>query len=209
MLILIAAAKNDLIQKKCNLAREVNLNLKTVDLDCLALANFFTEACGYSKKGTCHGVINLGRSVSNINILVDGIPNLSRDIFVGGDDLTKKMSEALEIDYAQAENLKIDPKSRAQELMSVWDPVLNNLAAEIRVSLDYFEARNNRAVEKIFISGGTSRLLGIEEYLNHLLSVEIKKVDFCQQLKFDAAVDQKEFKNNSDLLTVALGLALR
>lgn len=209
LLILIAAAKTDLIQKKCNLAREINLNLKAIDLDCLALANFIIEIAPVQKKGTCLGIVNIGKSVSSINILADGVPYLSRDIFVGGDDITKKMSEVLEVDYDEAEKLKNDPAARQKELFSIWDPILNNLAAEIRVSLDYFEARNNKAVEKIFITGGSSRLMGIEEYLNHALGIEIKKLDCCGQLKFDETVNQGEFKKNGDLLVIALGLALR
>ena len=209
MSVLVAAAKNDLIQKKCNFAKEINLNLKAIDLDCLALANFFTEISGLPKKGTCLGIINIGKSVSNINILVDGVPCLSRDIFIGGDDITRKMVESLEIDYNEAEKMKLEPGSKKDELLSIWDSALNNLAAEIRVSLDYFEARNNKAVETMFITGGTSRLSGIEDYLNQLLSVEIKRFDYCSQLKYESAVSQDEFAKNSDLLAVALGLALR
>ena len=209
MSVLVAAAKNELIQKKCNLAREVNLNLKAIDLDCIALANFFVEIADTSKKGTCVGIIDIGKSVSNINILVEGMPHLSRDIFIGGDDVTKKMSEVLELDYTEAEALKINPQSRLDELLTIWDPVLNNLSAEIRVSLDYFEARNNKAVEKIFITGGTSRLAGIEEYFKHLLAIEIEKLDYADHLKFDPSVNKDEFKGQGDLLAIALGLALR
>lgn len=209
MSVLIAAAKNEIIQKKCKTAKEVNLGLKAIDLDSLALANFAAEVAGLREKGNCCGIINIGKTAANIDILIEGAPYLSRDIFIGGDDLTKKMVEALEIEYAEAEKLKLNPGKRLEELLSIWDPVLNNLAAEIRVSLDYFEARNNRAVEKIYIVGGTSRMEGIEEYLNRLLSVEIKKLDYAARLKFDAAVDQDDFRANSDLYAVALGLALR
>ncbi|HQP91474.1 MAG TPA: pilus assembly protein PilM, partial [Candidatus Omnitrophota bacterium] len=72
MSVLIAAAKNELIQKKCNLAKEVNLALKAIDLDCLALANFSAEIAGLKEKGSCCCVINIGKSVSNIDILVEG-----------------------------------------------------------------------------------------------------------------------------------------
>ncbi|HAJ57809.1 MAG TPA: hypothetical protein DCL35_08650 [Candidatus Omnitrophica bacterium] len=209
MSVLIAAAKNDLVAKKCNIAKEVNLNLKAIDLDCLALANFAAELAGMREKGSCYGIINIGRAVSNIDILVDGIPYLSRDIFIGGDDMTKKMAEDLELEYAEAEKLKIDPGKKKDELMAVWDPVLNNLASEIRVSLDYFEARNNRAVDRIYVTGGSSRMDGIEAYLKHLLAVEVSKLDYAGKLKFDETVDVNEFKTSSDFLAIALGLALR
>jgi type IV pilus assembly protein PilM len=209
MSVLIAAAKNDLISKKTTLAREMGLGLKALDLDCLALANFFSEFCGTEKKGSCVGIINLGRSVCHIDVLVDGISHLSRDIFMGGDDVTKKMVDVLEIDYDDAEKLKLDPGKRLEELVPVWDQVLSNLAAEIRVSLDYFEARMNRSVEKIYMTGGTSRLSGLEEYMHHALGIETKKLDFCDRLLCDETLDRAAFRKDADLLAVALGLALR
>jgi type IV pilus assembly protein PilM len=207
--VLIAAAKNDLIQKKCNLAKEVNINLKGLDLDCLALANFTTElALGKEKEaGAC--IINLGKTVSNIDIFIDGAPQLSRDIFMGGDDITKKIAEMLDVDYAEAEKLKICPEKRKDELMSVWEPILSNLAAEIRVSLDYLEARSNKVVNSVFITGGTSLLVGIQDYLNHALGVEVNKMDYCEKLHFEDAAAKEDFKANSDFLSIALGLALR
>lgn len=209
MSVLIAAAKNDLIQKKTALATEVNLNLRVVDLDCLALANFFTEIIPISKKESCGCIVNMGKTFSSIDIFVDGIPALSRDIFIGGDDITKKLSEVLEISYAEAEKLKMEPRAKEKECVAIWDPVLNNLAGEIRVSLDYFEARINRTVEKILITGGSSRLVSMTDDLSRLLAIDIEKCDYGKKLRFDEAVSQEEFQSHSDLLVIALGLALR
>lgn len=209
MSVLIAAAKNDLIQKKIALAKEVNLGLKTIDLDCLALANFFLEVASSREKGLGVGLINIGKTISSIDIIVDGVPYLSRDIFIGGDDVTRKISEALEIDYPEAEKMKIEPQGKEGDLARIWEPVLHDLAAEIRVSLDYFEARNNKAIEKILVTGGASRLSGLQEYLHHVLSIDVSRWNYSDYLVFDSAVDRDDFKKNSDLLAIALGLALR
>jgi len=208
MSILIVAAKNDLVQKKSELARQVNLNLRAIDLDCLALANFYTEM-GSAKKAGCVGLVNIGKTTTNMDILVDGFPHLSRDIFVGGDDITKKICEVLEMEYAQAEALKHEPATRQKELYAVWDPVLNNLAAEIRVSLDYFEARLNKTVEKVVITGGASRLAGLKDYLHQLLGIEVQTLDFVDRLLCEETVDRRVLKAEADCLAVALGLALR
>lgn len=208
--VLISAAKNEVLQKKIKWAQGVNLGLKAIDLDVLALANFYTGIVGVPKTGACVSIINLGRTVSNMNILCDDQPLLSRDVFIGGDDITKKLSEVFEIDYPEAERLKTEPPAaKEKELMAVWDPVLNNLASEIRVSLDYFESRNNKAVEKIFITGGTSRLLNVEAYLSHALGIETQKLYFKGRLKLDVSVSAPDFEKDGDMLAVALGLALR
>lgn len=209
MFVLIAAAKNDLIQRKCQFAQEMNLTLKAVDLDCLALANFAKEMAVERRRGSCYGIINIGKFVSSINIFDDDTPALSRDIFMGGDNITKKIAEALETEYAEAERLKCEPAVKKAELAGVWESVLNELASEIRVSLDYFEARNNKAVEMLYLTGGTSRLEGIMDFLNHLLAVEMKRLSFAERLGFDESVDRAEFEKNTDFLSIAIGLALR
>jgi Tfp pilus assembly PilM family ATPase len=113
------------------------------------------------------------------------------------------------MEYAEAEELKLDPGKRQKELYAVWDPVLNNLAAEIRVSLDYFEARMNKTVEQVVITGGVSRLAGLADYLHQLLGLEVQTMDFLDRLLCDEAVDRRALKAEADLLAVAMGLALR
>jgi len=207
--ILIAAAKNDLVGRKAALAQELSLKVKALDLDALALANFYTEIVGKQSLPACYAVINIGRSNSNMNILVEGRPFLSRDIFIGGEDLTKKISEVLEIDMTEAEALKFTPGLKEEAVQSAMEPVLGNLASEIRVSLDYFESRGNRSVDKVFMTGGTSRLRGLREYLEHALAVDVEKMDFTDRLKLAASIDAEAFKAEADLLAVSLGLALR
>lgn len=209
MNILIAAAKNDLIQKKFAVAQELGLKVKAVDLDSLALANFYTEIVGKTKSDGCCAIINMGKMCCNMDILVDGQPFLSRDIFVGGDDFTKKIAEALDLDMPEAEKLKCAPQGREEEVFSIWDPVLSNLTSEIRVSLDYFESRGSKAADAVLITGGTSRLHGIREYMEHALAVDVKILDYAGRLKLGDGIDRQAFAADSDLLAVSLGLALR
>lgn len=209
MNVLIAAAKNDLIDRKRSLAAELNLKLKVLDLDSLALANFYTEVAGKKHDCKCCAVINMGRTNCNMDILVNDRPFLSRDIFMGGDDFTRKISEVLELDLSQAEELKLKPQGKEEALWSAWEPVLNSLASEIRVSLDYFESRGDVSVEKVFITGGSSRLFDICSQLERCLAVKVEKLDYSGQLKLDSRLDPDSFKADSDLLAVAIGLALR
>jgi type IV pilus assembly protein PilM len=209
MNVLIAAAKKELIQKKIDIARELNLKVKVMDLDALALANFYTEIISAGKGEPCCAVINMGRTCCNMDIFVDGQPWLSRDIFVGGDDFTKKIAETLELDPAQAEKLKCEPGGREDEVSTATESVFNSLASEIRVSLDYFESRGDKAVELVLIAGGTSRLAGVRDYLQHALAVDVKPLVYAERLRMGPGVNPQAFAADSDLLAVCLGLALR
>ncbi|MDD2866628.1 MAG: pilus assembly protein PilM, partial [Candidatus Omnitrophica bacterium] len=136
-------------------------------------------------------------------------PFLSRDIFVGGDDFTKKIAEMRDLDLPEAEKLKCAPQGREDELSSIWDSVLSNLTSEIRVSLDYFESRGSKAADLVLITGGASRLCGIREYMEHALAVDVKFLDYADRLVLGGGIDRQAFVADSDLLAVSLGLALR
>ncbi|MDD5019837.1 MAG: type IV pilus assembly protein PilM [Candidatus Omnitrophica bacterium] len=209
MSVLIAAAKNELIQKKFGIAQEMGLRTRAMDLDALALANFYSEIISQGKGEPCCAVINMGKTSCNMDIFVDGQPFLSRDIFVGGDDFTKKIAEVLELDFAEAEKLKCGPSGREEEVSAAWDPVLSNLTSEIRVSLDYFESRGDKAVGLVLITGGASRLYGVREYLEHALAVDVKHLAYGERLRLGEGIDRQAFAADSGLLAVALGLALR
>src|SRR3990167_8658988 len=51
-------------------------------------------------------LLDMGESVGNLTILVDHLPWFTRDIFIGGRDFTKSISNALGISFQEAEKLK-------------------------------------------------------------------------------------------------------
>src|SRR5688572_2027845 len=91
MSVLLVAAKRDLIESKLRLLTDAGLNPGLVDVDAFALHNAFE----LNHPGAMHGVvglINIGHEVTNINILDDGVPILTRDITVG----TRRFREDLQ-----------------------------------------------------------------------------------------------------------------
>ena len=91
MSVLLVAAKRDLVEARLRLLSEAGLTPSIVDVDAFALHNAFE----LNYPNAMHGIValvNIGHEVTNINVLDDGIPVLTRDIAVG----TRRLREDLQ-----------------------------------------------------------------------------------------------------------------
>jgi len=212
MLVLIAALKKEFIQQRLKSLEGAGLKPNIVDIDSLALINAFNF--NYPKmeipesKSIC--LINIGATISNVNIIDNSVPRLSRDIHSGGANFTKKLMDIFNIDFKAAEELKLkaDPES-ANKVKATVESVLTNLAPEIRTSFDYYESQNTSNVIKIFLSGGGSKITGLKEMLASSLGIEVEFWDPFKQIEISAGIDKQKLNQFSSQFNVAVGLALR
>jgi len=214
MLVLLAAAKKDFIEQRLKQIFEANLKVNLIDIDSLALVNAFNfnYAADSVKPGESStlALLNIGAATSNLNILEDDIPRLSRDIHIAGNNFTQKISEALGIDFKQAEELKCNPDpDKLNKIAAAVEAVLSNLAQEIRTSFDYYETQTAASVTKIYLSGAGSLFSGIKDKLANLLGIEITYWDPLKKIATLDNVASRDAKQSLNQLAVAVGLAIR
>src|SRR5688572_4744413 len=82
MSVLLVAAKRDLVEAKLRILAEAGVTPSNMDVDAFALHNAFELNYPNAMDGTV-GLINIGHEVTNINILDDGVPILTRDLPIG------------------------------------------------------------------------------------------------------------------------------
>ena len=153
-------------------------------------------------------LLDMGESVGNLTILVDHLPWFTRDIFIGGRDFTKSISNALGISFQEAEKLKRNPEGKQQEVALACDTVIMNMVQELRLSIDYFATEKNREIDKLLITGGASMLEGITETFEKSLEIAVKTWNPVKLLRKAPGLAEEGLDRNSFKLGVALGLAL-
>ncbi|MBA7660091.1 Cell division protein FtsA [subsurface metagenome] len=94
------------------------------------------------------------------------------------------------------------------QVASALSPVLENLFAEIRRSLNYYRSQPGGAdITKVILSGGSARLKNLERFLSQRLGVPVEVADPLSQIKYDPAIFK--LKEILPSFSVAVGLALR
>jgi type IV pilus assembly protein PilM len=209
MSVLLVAAKRELVESKVRVLTDAGLSPMAVDVEAFALHNAFEVNYPDAMTGVV-GLVNIGHDVTNINILDDGVPLLTRDLSVG----TRRIRE----DLQRERGLSAD---ESQQLLQGYDrsphldAVLEGRGEEIAVGIERaaaFLAQNTRAgnVRAIYTCGGGSRVPGLNEMLANRLRVAVRQANPLANLKVrDGALASLVTDEIAPLLMLPIGLALR
>ena len=151
-------------------------------------------------------LVELGFKNSTISILDCGEMKLTRVVAIGGDRLTGGLAESLGISYQEAENIKVGmPGEVSQNL----EPLLHPLGRELRASMDYFENHHDKAVGKVFLSGGSARSELIVQALQAELMVACEVWDSTKNLQVSVPPERMgDIEQAGPQLAVAIGAAV-
>jgi type IV pilus assembly protein PilM len=211
---LLAACKSELIEEQVQTVLSQGLQLTAIDIDLFALANAW-ELCGVMPGDTEEGargiaLVDVGATRTSINVLCGGETCFSREINIGGQDMTQAVARRLSVEPFEAEAIKRSSESHEAEVNSAIAPVLEDLVSEISLSLDYVEHHAGIGVEEILLSGGGVLAPGASGYIEQATARRARTWNPLEGLRVDAKrVDVEELEAWAPTLVVAVGLASR
>jgi type IV pilus assembly protein PilM len=209
MSVLLVAAKRELIESKIRVLTDAGLQPAIVDVEAFALHNAFEVNHPDAMNGVV-GLLNIGHDVTNINILDDGVPLLTRDLTVG----TRRFREDLQRERGLSAEV-------AQQLIQGFDRsphlefVLESRGEEIAVGIERasaFLAQNSRGgqMRAIYTCGGGSRIPGLNDMLANRMHLTVQQANPLANLKVrDGALASLVTDEIAPLLMLPIGLALR
>jgi type IV pilus assembly protein PilM len=215
MTVLLAACKTKAVQEKVGFATAQGLTPVAVDIDLFAISNAW-NLCGLpldeAADGEQHAIalVDIGAARTSINVLVNGETCFSREINIGGGDMTQAVARRLGVEGYEAEAIKRSSENHELEVNSAIAPVLEDLVGELSLSLDYVEHHEGVHVEQVLLSGGGVLAPGAVAYIEQATGRTARTWNPLEGLRVDASrVDVEELEAWSSTLVVALGLASR
>jgi len=213
--VLLVAAKKDMINDYTSVCAEAGLQAAVVDVDAFAVQNAF-EASYELQPGETVVLINVGASVTNINILAGGTTTFTRDVTMGGSAFTEEIQKQLNISAEEAEALKVGGQGETdavvpQEVERVIQQVAEQLAGEVQRSLDFYAATaaDNR-IARVYLSGGTARIPALFKILEQRTGVPVEVLNPFKAIEVDdRKFDPMLITHSAASAAVAVGLALR
>ena len=203
MKILLMAVANDTIQKYESIAANANLNLKSIEVESFALV----RSLGRGYQGTSL-ILDIGSKICNILIASNDHLRGSRNVDIGGGDISEAIARSLNIDYNRSENLKKERGVNDSQLSGVISPVITRVSQETKRVIEAYNSKNPaRKVSRVILSGGTAKLRGLDQYLRSELGVPIEAGDPWRGVKFSEK-DKTILNSFKNELAVAIGLAM-
>jgi type IV pilus assembly protein PilM len=214
--VLMAACKREFV---ANIKQAIQLAGKqpaVIDVDAFALQNCYEVNYQPSDQAVV-ALLNVGAATMNINI-VKGVRSVfTRDVSVGGNQYTSLLQKELGLTYEQAEAVKRGGETPAHveavDIDGVLETVSDMLALEISKTFDFYRAtaeEGDGRVQKIYLSGGGSKLKDLPEFLSNRFEMPVEPLDPLRRIKYDERrFDPAYMREVVPELAVAVGLALR
>ena len=206
--VLITAAPKSLVKRYIDIFKAAGLQIVNLETEALAL-----ERSLIGTDPTPAMVVDIGATATDIAILVDGIPLINRSIDVGGDTITKAIAQSLNVDQDRAEQFKRDfglsfSQQSVSQVPKTIEFVLSSIINEIRFVLNLYRSQSSGPVQKIILSGGSSFLLNLPEYVEKTLSIKTFIGDPWARVVYP--LDLKPvLQEIGPRFSVAIGLAMR
>ena len=213
--ILLVAVKKEKVASLTNVINQAKKNLVAIEVDAFALFNAFEINYPEEFAEKSVAIVGLGANVTTIVVIDHGIPQLFRDLSIGGTYITEAIRKDLNIGHQEAEALLrgVFPAGVSEaDSASLLETNIKELLDEIEKTLAFYTAedRREKKVDQIYLCGGLAGMGGLPAAFEHKFKVptvpfnSFRKIHYNDK-KLDPAYDQ----DMAPLLGVAVGLATR
>lgn len=157
---------------------------------------YFEETHGYKL------LLDLGAGQNSLALFEDGRPIASRTIPFGGNEITKILARAKDIDLTEAENLKreTDLSGPSSDITDILTGGWQRLVGEIERTLTALQTDLSEMEPAIYLCGGGAKTKGMDRFLADALGLEVKT--------FPVAEEGPQIHGMAPELLPAAGLAM-
>lgn len=210
MSVLLVAAKRDLVEAKRHLLDDAGTPPTVIDVDAFALHNAFEMSHPDAMSGTV-ALLNIGNEATNLNILDEGVPILTRDLTVG----TRRFREDLQRDHGSSGE-EAEAMLRGYDRTMALDEVVRMRGEELAVGMERAatflatSSRNFGQIRAVYVCGGGARVPGLLPWLSERLRMPVQLANPLARLSVrEGAMEFLSTDEISPLLMLPVGLALR
>lgn len=222
MTVLLVACRSEALEEQVALVQAEGLSPSAIDVNVFALANAW-ELCGLPDEelglegeaaaGSLErgiALVDIGAEKTSINVITAGETCFSREVGMGGREMTQAVARRMGLEIFEAEDVKRESGENEPEVTRAIGPVLEDLTSEIQLSLDYVEHHEGLRVEEILLSGGGALAPGVVTYIEQATARSTRTWNPLEGLRIAVdRVDVEELEAWAPSLVVAVGLASR
>lgn len=209
--VLLVAAKMDLVEGRMRLLEEAGFDTAVIDVDSFAVQTAFEKAYEHAAYGSfC--LVNIGREISNLSVVEQTSPVLTRDLAIGTRRFAEALVKELGISLEDAETRLRQPGEMDAASRDALKEPIESLVAPVeraRSILMSGESSQGR-LDEVVLSGGGARLPGLGEAIERRLGTKVTVLDPLRAVAATAEVERSLAEHGgASVLAVAVGLGLR
>ncbi|MBM7555295.1 pilus assembly protein PilM [Halanaerobacter jeridensis] len=181
--IIALAVDKELIQDKFDQMKELGFKPQVIETEFHANIRYLYQQ--HPNLQQTVSLIDIGKNKTDLIIAKNSQPVFIRSFGFAGQHISERLAKINDMTIEEAEEYK-KTEIETDDLKLV----LEEIRTQIYSSLDYFQSEYRGTVSKLFLTGGSSKVKGLKEYLENQVGITTQRLE------------ESEF-------SVAKGLALR
>ena len=212
--VLLAAARKDKVEDRVATAVSAGLKVMVMDVEQFTAqavsARAIRQQLPDDGKDKVIALIDIGASVTRVNVLLNGESVYMRDLSFGGDQLTQEIQNQFNLSPEEAEIAKRNGTLPENYRNDVLQPFCETVALEVSRALQFFFTSTQYIqVDYIFLSGGCAAIPGLEEIISERTKVITQIINPFADMELSGRVAPRQLKMDAPVLLTTCGLAMR
>lgn len=215
--VIVAAVRVDMAENYIDIAKELGLLPKVIDLSVFAMTNLFENIYKedmdlYNEEGLI--LIDFGAQKTTIIVYKNGGPVLTKEIPLGGVLVTEEIQRQMGLSYEEAEDLKTHGDSKGnlpEEIIPIIEEQISKIIEETKKVLNfYIAAGSSEQVQHCYLTGGGCRLPGLMDAVQDIVGCETIIFNPFEGLEYNKkTISTDDLNSIATTGVVAIGLGLR
>ena len=211
--VLLAASRSENVDVRVDALDIAGLTAKVIDVEAYAMENAFSLI---KEQMPDHGldktiaVIDIGATMTTLNVLHDLKTIYTREQVFGGKQLTEEIQRRYGLSYDEAGMAKRQGGLPDNYVPEVLEPFKEAMAQQVSRSLQFFFSSSQyNSVDHIVLAGGSSSIPGVDELIEQNQGVPTTVANPFSNMIISPQIKAQVLSNDAPALMIACGLALR
>lgn len=211
--VLLAASRSENIETRTSALEIAGLKPKIMDVEAYTIEKASSLIAAQIEEGEDNriiAVIDIGATMTSLNVIEDGHLIYTREQSFGGKQLTEEIMRRYGLSYEEAGRLKKTGGLPDNYIPEVLEPFKETIAQQVGRFLQFFyTAGQHSHVSLIALAGGCAAIPGIDELIESQLETRTVIANPFANMSLSPKVNPQSLSNDAPSLMIACGLAMR
>lgn len=211
--VLLAACRSETVDTRVEAVELGGLNTEVVDVEAYALENamiLISAQLPDAGFGKTIAVIDIGATMTTLNVLYDHRIIYTREQVFGGRQLTEEIQRRYGLSYEEAGMAKRQGGLPDNYVPDVLEPFKEAMAQQVSRSLQFFFSSSTyNSVDHLVLAGGCAAIQGADELIEARVGVKTTIANPFASMTLSPNVNARSLSDDAPAMMIACGLALR
>jgi len=211
--VLLAASRSENVEVRKDAIELAGLTAKIIDVEAYAMENAFSliaDQMPDRAEDKTVAVIDVGATMTTLNVLHDRKTIYTREQVFGGKQLTEEIQRRYGLSYEEAGMAKRQGGLPDNYEPEVLEPFKEAMAQQVSRSLQFFFSSSQfNSVDHIVLAGGSASITGVDELIEQKLGIPTSVANPFVNMSIAPRIKTQILANDAPALMIACGLALR